>query len=72
MGKKKDDFSVDIDLRAKDLPDLAELMLAVQNGCTKLVEEAEHEETVFWAERILQRLEVFSGKDKSGGDKKPD
>jgi hypothetical protein len=61
----KDDLSLDVDLKdmglyVRDFPAWLELMLAVQSGCEKIILETKDENSAFWAERILNRLEAFN------------
>lgn len=56
--------SVDLRFKVSDFPAFVELMENVANGCSHIKLNSQDAQAVFWADRILTRIEAFErGKD---------
>ena len=57
---KKLEVNIGTSFRIEDFDEFREVLDNVEDGCINIVENSKDDEAVFWAGRILKRLEGFS------------
>jgi len=58
--------SVDVHFKVGDFPAFVKLMEEVADGCSRIKDESGDPVAVFWADRILSRIEGFENGSYNG------